>query len=286
MGDSPFDLRPAPGCRNPTLTPEDIKGIETNLVADPFMLYAGGKWNMFFEVLNFSTDRGEIGLAVSSDGGKSWHYDGIVLAEAFHLSYPYVFEWQGQRYMIPECYKSGGIRLYRAADFPRQWEFYRTLIAGDVFVDSSIFRYDDLWWLLTSTRREGDSLSLYFARDLTGPWEIHPASPILVGDPVHARPAGRVIIVDGRIFRLAQKVAPIYGTQVTAFEITKLTPERYQERPHGNSPVLSASGTGWNAMGMHHMDAHQMSDGTWIACVDGWTAPARGLRGIFRLETR
>jgi hypothetical protein len=34
-------------------------------------------------------------------------------------------------------------------------------------------------------------------------------------------------------------------------------------------PILKASGNGWNANGMHHIDAHQQADGRWLACVDG-----------------
>ena len=30
-----------------------------------------------------------------------------------------------------------------------------------------------------------------------------------------------------------------------------------------------ATGNGWNAAGMHHVDAHQQPDGKWLACVDG-----------------
>lgn len=30
---------------------------------------------------------------------------------------------------------------------------------------------------------------------------------------------------------------------------------------------------GWvDKRGMHHLDAHLLEDGQWIACVDGWTA--------------
>ena len=40
----------------------------------------------------------------------------IVLAEPFHLSYPYVFEWQGSHYMIPESGAAKSVRLYRASE--------------------------------------------------------------------------------------------------------------------------------------------------------------------------
>jgi hypothetical protein len=32
--------------------------------------------------------------------------------------------------------------------------------------------------------------------------------------------------------------------------------------------VLVPDGSGWNASGMHHVDAHQVGE-SWLACVDG-----------------
>jgi hypothetical protein len=65
---------------------------------------------------------------------------------------------------------------------------------------------------------------------------------------------------------------------VRAFEVEELSVDRYAERPLGPEPVLTGSGVGWNAGGMHHVDAHRRPAGDWIACVDGWaiTAVATG----------
>ncbi len=84
---------------------------------------------MFFEVLNRDCRKGEIGYAASKDG-LSWTYQHIVLAEPFHLSYPYVFEWENNYYMIPEANSTESIRLYRATNFPRQWEHVTELRRG------------------------------------------------------------------------------------------------------------------------------------------------------------
>jgi hypothetical protein len=35
-------------------------------------------------------------VAESTDGGASWHYVGLALDEPWHLSYPFVFQWQHQ----------------------------------------------------------------------------------------------------------------------------------------------------------------------------------------------
>ncbi len=56
--------------------------------------------------MNARTKQGDIGLAVSGDG-RTWTYRGIVLDEAFHLSFPYVFEWNGAVYLVPESATAG-----------------------------------------------------------------------------------------------------------------------------------------------------------------------------------
>jgi hypothetical protein len=270
-GDSPFNLAPAPDVKNPVLTPADVTDIPASFVADPFMLQANGTWHMFFEVMNWATNLGEIGLAVSDDGAR-WTYRQIVLAEPFHLSYPQVFRWQGDYYMIPETYQAGAVRLYKATDFPYRWSWVANLLEGPYLVDASVFRHDGRWWMFvdTSAGMKHDTLRLYHADALTGPWREHSGSPVRRDDPYGARPGGRVLVVNDRVFRYAQSCLPYYGTQVRAFAVEELTAKTYRERELPQSPILKGSGSGWNACGMHHVDAHLHRDGRWIACVDGW----------------
>jgi len=98
-GNSPFDLEPVKA--GSVLTKDSITDVSAAFVADPFMLQHNGLWHMFFEVMNAQRRCGEIGLATSSDA-LSWTYKQIVLSEPFHLSYPYVFAWQGEYFMVPE----------------------------------------------------------------------------------------------------------------------------------------------------------------------------------------
>src|SRR4051812_15377902 len=122
VGDSPFRLGPPARVRNPVLTANDVTDIRAYFVADPFMVYVDRTWYMFFEVLNRRSHRGEIALATSGDGVK-WKYQQVVLAERFHLSYPCVFTWRNEYYMIPETFQADAIRLYRALSFPTTWAF-------------------------------------------------------------------------------------------------------------------------------------------------------------------
>jgi len=229
-----------------------------------------GQWYLFFEVVNHLTHKGEIALAVRSDAG-TWKYQGVVLAEPFHLSYPYVFEWAGAYYMIPEGSAGGAVSLYRAVDFPEQWQRVGSLLEGKRFADSSILRFRDKWWLFTDAGPDSSNpvLRLYFSDELLGPWHEHPLSPIRQ-DPHFTRPAGRMLVVDDTPIRFAQDVYPVYGRSVSAFAITKLTPTDYEERPLSGQPILAAGSAPWNRNGMHHIDAHLRPDGSWMACVDGF----------------
>jgi len=265
------DLHPAPEVKNPVLSRDDVHDVPAVFVADPFVVEQDNNWFMFFEVLNWRANKGEIGLATSTDG-LQWQYEQRVLVELFHLSYPYVFEHDGQHYMIPEARQSGAVRLYRAVEFPVRWSFVTTLIKSDSLVDTSLFLNDGRWWLLAGHTAgvNHDTLRLYFAEALTGPWFEHPASPIVTGNPHAARPAGRIVVADSRVYRFAQNCRPHYGTDVRAFEIMELTTTTYREIAVGTNPVLGPSGLGWNAFGMHHIDAHRLANGAWLAYVDGW----------------
>ena len=61
-------------------------------VADPFLLQRDGKLYLFYETKAAQLGKGQIGVAVSSDGGTSFQHLGVVLHLPWHLSYPFVFE--------------------------------------------------------------------------------------------------------------------------------------------------------------------------------------------------
>lgn len=267
-GDSPLRLTPPIGIRNPVLTYKDISDARANFVADPFMVIENGVWYMFFEVMNEQSDRGEIGLSVSDDGLR-WEYRQIVLKEAFHLSYPYVFKWEDDYYMIPETLAANAVRLYKADAFPTRWSYVGNLLSVKC-ADPSVFHFNGMWWMFACAPvQKSDTLRLYYSYDLMGLWQEHPMSPIVEGDARIARPAGRVTLWEGGLIRFAQDCHACYGAQVRSFEITDLTPTSYGEKEAGVSPVLFAATDGWNSQGMHHVDPHLTTEGVWVACVDG-----------------
>jgi hypothetical protein len=270
---------------NPVITRDRVTDVHAAFVADPFMVRVERAWFMFFEVMAWRRGgkKGEIGLATSTDGFE-WAYQGIVLSEPFHLSYPYVFADGREHYMIPESSAASSIRLYRASPFPERWVHVADLLTGGSFLDSSVFEHDGRWWMLTDASDLGkhDTLRLFQADRITGPWTEHPQSPVVAGNPRIARPAGRVVATRGRLLRFAQDCRSAYGSSVRALEIRRLDARGYEDAELADAPVLAGSGHGWNRLGMHQLDAHQLEDGSWIACVDGWKTRLRTPREVIR----
>lgn len=268
-GETLCALSPGEEPANPVLTAAHITDIDAEYVADPFAFSRSGRWYLFFEVLSKRSAHGEIGLAESGDG-RQWEYRGIVLDEPFHLSFPYVFEWNGCVYLVPESAAHGEVRLYRAVSFPGRWRHVATLLRGRL-ADSAVFRRGGKWWILTCAAPwSHDTLALYWADSLSGPYHEHPRSPLVRGDASRGRPGGRVVDMDDRLLWFAQDCTSAYGRLVRAFEITTLDTADFAMRLLSQKPILEAQAQGWNRHGMHHVDPYRLTDGTWVAYVDGY----------------
>jgi len=267
--DSPFHFNTLQGWINPLFRAEDVTDVPAKFVADPFLVKEGDTWYLFFEVYNLDTQQGDLAVATSKNTW-TWKYEKLILDEPFHLSYPYVFKSGDDYYLIPESYEDNSIRLYKADDFPTSWSYVKTLVEGRDYVDNSIIFYNNKWWLFSSVT-SNDKLYLHYADSLTGPWQEHPQSPIVVDDVHKARPSGRLLVYDGKLYRFTMDVNPPVGThQVMAYEITEITPTSYAEQLAQEAPVVKPSGSGWNRDAMHQLDPVQVDEDSWIASVDGF----------------
>lgn len=269
-GTSPLKLRPAAGITNPVLRPSDVTDMQVDALAHPFFVRKDNRYYVFFTAKFLATDKGGIGLAESPDG-LHWKFRRTVIRESFVQSHPFVFEWKNEYYLIPEAHTETAVRLYKAVSFPDKWEYAGNLLEGEIFISPTLTRYKDMWWLFTSPKGN-DTLRLFFASDLKGPWKEHPRSPVVKKDLRSARPGGRPFVLDGALYRLGQDCYPTYGRAVRTFRITELSPSAYAETPV-ESPMVEASGQGWNSDGMHHVDAQRLPSGQWLAVVDALGRP-------------
>ncbi len=258
-------LRESPECPNPVFSKRDMTTPESVFVADPFLVKDGKGWFLFFELFNQEANKGEIGLALSDDL-CSWRYQGVVLSEQFHLSFPFVFKVGKTYYMVPESRQAGAIRLYRATSFPRKWAFERELIVGSYSDPTPVF-FNARWWIFAN--QSPYALVIFSSPSLRGPFVQHPQSPLYIDDPSKARPAGRPVVTDGQLVRFVQDNREGYGKRVRAMKVTRLTSKYFAEQVRPPDPLLAESDGGWNSFGMHHIAPVRLLDGSWVAAVDG-----------------
>jgi hypothetical protein len=259
-------LSPPANVRNPVLTAADVNDLpNVDTIAHPSMIIEGSRYYMFFTAKYHKTDEGGVGLA-ESNNGRDWHYRHAVIHEPVMVSTPVVFKWQNDYYMVPETFKLTTVRLYKATAFPDKWEYQKDLLAGDHFAAPTLVRHKDMWWMFTGVEGN-ETLRLFYAQDFKGQWTEHPLSPVVKKNPHTAWPAGIPFMLDGVLYRLGMDSVPTYGYQVHVFQIMDLSTKTYAEKMI-DAAVVKASGQGWNADAMHHVDAHEIGRNQWIAAVD------------------
>jgi len=201
--------------------------------ADPFVVEHDGERLLFVEEFDLKKKKGHIAVAPLHTNGTVAAAT-TVIDEPHHLSYPFVFAYENEIYMLPESSDNSTIDLYRSTDFPRSWQRTTTLMRDVYAVDSTLFFYRGRWWLFTclSSHSEAparDELFLYYADSpLDTKWTPHPLNPI-VSDARCARPAGRIFLDGGRIYRPAQDCSRRYGYGLRLMEVVKLNEEEYEE---------------------------------------------------------
>jgi glycosyltransferase involved in cell wall biosynthesis len=223
--------------------------------ADPFLFKKGETNYLFFEEYRFDKPKGVIScLEIDPSGDPA--APRVVLERDYHLSYPFVFEWQGQTYLLPETVANRTVELYRAVEFPNHWVLDRVLLQDVTLTDATLLQQGGRFWLFATPRVQGhlvnDELYLYFADSPLGPWKPHPRNPV-VADVRKARPAGRLLRVNGQLFRPAQDCSVRYGYAVTFQKVEVLTETDYQESFAGRI------GPGWlpGNLGTHTFDSNE-----------------------------
>lgn len=209
----------------------DLPDDGHHFYADPFPFVHDDRTFLFVEDFDHRVGKGVISVIECDDSGPVGT-PRPVLTHDVHLSYPFVLEHDGEVWMIPETSGARTVELYRAVDFPETWEREAVLLEGIEASDATALLHNGRWWLFATVGHGGslsDSLHLWSADDLRGPWTPHAQNPVLV-DIASARPAGRIIEHDGRLLRPAQDGRGGYGAALTLTEITRLDDEAFEQR--------------------------------------------------------
>jgi len=250
----------------------DLGGVRWNVLADPvdhfyadpLPLHWQGRDYLFFEDLDHKTEKGIISVVAFDEAGRPGPAM-PVLEEPWHLSYPFLIEHGGEIFMIPESSANRDIAIYRAVDFPTRWERHAVLVEGVEAADATIVEQDGLLWLFAVVRDGvggySDTLAIWWARDLFGPWTPHAGNPVLVDDRT-ARPAGNFVRQGGALYRPVQDCRFGYGVSLNFMKVTRLDREGFEQRGEGQ---VSAGGP-WPGKRIHTLNYNGR-----LETIDGFT---------------
>lgn len=209
--------------------------------ADPFLFVNNGTLYLFYEEMCLGFGHGVIKM-VSTKDLKTFTFPKLILSNPnCHFSYPYVFEENGEIYMMPETGCDHNIRLYKSQNGDlSNFQLHKVILERDNkdwneikfdYADSCIYKKDSLYYLFTSyCDAKQYHLELYVSDKLDSGYKKHPMSPICSGNK-YGRCGGSLIEVDGKLYRPAQDCVNQYGGQMHILEILELSPTAYIEHP-------------------------------------------------------
>ncbi len=204
--------------------------------ADPFGLWKDGLLHIFVEAYDYRTGRGEIEVLIL-DESLSLRHRGPALREPWHLSYPFVFEAEGEIWMLPEAYRSGRLTLYRATGFPWRWERESRFVFPEAAIDATPVQTQEGWRMFYTPpapkRWRTSALKLARADHLLGRWERCGDGPILI-DRGGARMGGTPVWMEDALLLPTQDCRDTYGGALTIRTVTGAA---------GDAPRIGATGT-------------------------------------------
>ncbi len=211
----------------------DLIPSKGNNWADPFPIIDSNTLYLFAEQIG-KDRKGKIVCFEFDSTSNSFCDPKVVLEEEYHLSYPYVFKYDGDWLMMPESGDSNKLKIYKSTEFPFQWKEEKIIFNDKKLFDVTPFEYNSKWYSFASERisnaiSPNDYLLLFeLPEGPIGAWKLHPSSPIKL-DVRGGRCAGKIVEKDGKYYRVAQLGTPKYGYAIQFHEILKLDAFSYDE---------------------------------------------------------
>lgn len=201
--------------------------------ADPHIVTIDENYFIFIEEYIYNQSKGHIAV-IKMDKDGNHDYLGKVLEKDYHLSYPFVFEFENNFYMIPETESNNNIELYKCVDFPKKWEYHGEIMGNVSAVDTTIFNHDNKWWMFSGIKENmgssnSDELFLFHSDNpLSDKWEPHSKNPI-ISDVRQARPAGKIFSFKDKLYRPSQNSSKFYGYGISINQINNISKNEYEE---------------------------------------------------------
>lgn len=146
-------------------------------VADPFPLPSDSR-AVYVEEFDHMTRHGRLAVMTYSEE-EGWSNTRVVADEVFHMSYPYMFEYEGETLCVPESGWNNAVSIYRA-QHPRPLEKACDILTGLAAGDPTVFWWDGHWWIFYTDCLEPRDTDLYifYSSSPWGPWQPHLRNPV------------------------------------------------------------------------------------------------------------
>ena len=246
-----------------------LKPPKSDYFADPFVISNDNDTYLFFEWFSNKNGKADLAMAKKSENFEVYHK---IARFPEHRSYPYVFDYQGQIYCIPEANKTNKISLYR---FDNDRLMFDCDLLEGKFVDTTLFIHNDRFYLFTTPQTHPHThLFIFVADDLRGPYRPHYNNPVKV-DCSNSRMAGKMQNIDGELIRPAQNSTRHYGESITLNNIIQLNEYQYIEeaikdiKPFNNTPYDKGIHTINSDGGITVFDAKRFTF-TWKGFIQQW----------------
>ena len=249
-------------------------------VADPMLVDVDDKTYLFYEAV--LEDCGHIEVAeVLND--CTLGTPAIVLQDECHYSYPFVFKYKDEWYMIPESSAAAEVRLYRATTFPEKWELYSILLREKA-VDTTVFEQRGQLYLLTFFLIEGSERVIPHAYK----FELLEKEPKLKEiswgnyDELEVRGAGQVFKVVDTLYRPAQiSQEQRYGDALAFYQLD--VEDCYREKKTGELTPGDLAVSGYYVDGLHTYSKSKRFEVIDIRCgVLNHLKPVNKIMNLFR----
>jgi hypothetical protein len=213
-----------------------IKNLPGHFFGDPFVLERNKKHYVFVEDYIKKDSKAVISVIEIDDKDNHKHFTNII-EEDFHLSFPFIFEYENDLFMVPESSENKDIRLYKCLKFPNIWTYCYNLISNIHAADTIIFKKSNLYWLLTTSSKNNDyssQLNIFYSDNpLSQSWIPHKNNPVKY-DINNGRNGGLIIDNNGELIRAIQ-----------TFDYNKYGQNQYGRKINLNS-IINISETDFN----------------------------------------
>lgn len=191
--------------------------------ADPFPIIYENCLYIFAEIFLYKSERNGVIAYCKFENGKFTGWT-VSMDKHWHLSYPNIFVKEGKLYMCPETRQNDEIAVYELKAFPNQWEKTKVLLSNVQCVDTTFCTYQGKKYMFTFQPQKGGIKGRLLLYQIDGD-KISKGRIISEDTGTEcARPGGRIICEDGKMFRVSQNGANGYGSGLMFSEIDSFLP--------------------------------------------------------------